>query len=84
MAMVARPAAMGASSLGSSVAGIEPSASHMTRTAPRAASMPTRTAWPLPRLGEVAITRRPAMRSASARHRATVPSFEPSSTTTSS
>jgi hypothetical protein len=29
---------------GSSVAGIEPSASHMTRTSPRAASMPARTA----------------------------------------
>ena len=45
--------------------------------------MPMRTALPLPRLGLDAITRSCGMRSAASRsHSATVPSFEPSSTTT--
>src|SRR5450631_840648 len=42
---------MGCSKRGISVAGVEPSASHIMTSAPRAAIMPIRTACPLPRFG---------------------------------
>jgi hypothetical protein len=73
---------IGASRRGSCSGGIEQSASHITRSWPRAASMPRRTAAPLPRFGICFTSRRCGMRSIASSTTAHVRSREPSSTTT--
>ena len=78
------PAVNAGSSRLSSAIGVAPSASVNMRKAPVAASIPARTAVPLPRLRPSGRTRTAGWRAAIALMVATVASVEPSSTTRTS
>jgi hypothetical protein len=83
MTMSAPVASAGSSRLSSAI-GVAPSASVKSLNLPVAASMPARTAAPLPRLRPSGSSRTAGLLAASTRTAAAVPSVEPSSTTTTS